>query len=515
MLDSKKTLSLERLIWLSDAIFCVGLTLLIADLILALPILNQISSVAILPQVTDFPDQVIVGWLRDNIPVFAAHASGFIALAYLWRRHHELLRRFERISRPIFILNAIFLGIIATLSYPAALLARSEFSALASSVFLGFVASAFVVLGLIFIVGQSTRRMESAYRDHNRFLATFIWVPCVEVTVAGTLAAINAWLSSSILTGLTVAAVASVFTCGLIQRRLNSGIPHERDSDIDIVDQDLIIVEKPDRTFALTEFFSSALPERLLVFSDGVYGIAITFMALILLPERASLKSNTVLLEQLGFAFKPAFNVGNFFFFALLFAVLMIVWSMHVRVFRFVRTIDSQTFWLNMFHLFVVVWTPFIFGMMGDVPTEAHLPWLLSTVFIYTICFSMLLLLWSELRHQLRTSSDAHATWRLIISEVVFLCIISLIILYPLGLGIYAGALIVLKDVAINASWVDSKTSRKRSLRHIISDDPDNALGSTVDCRGPIFMCVLLLVGLALSVLFQTEGVQKMPLVFW
>ncbi len=93
--------------------------------------------------------------------------------------------------------------------------------------------------------------------------------------------------------------------------------------------------------------------ERLILFSDAVFAIAITLLVIeIKVPE---------LHEPVGNALKEALShkFPEFFGFVLSFAVIGQFWVQHHRLFGYVNNYDNKLLWLNLHMLFWTVLVPF------------------------------------------------------------------------------------------------------------------------------------------------------------
>lgn len=133
--------------------------------------------------------------------------------------------------------------------------------------------------------------------------------------------------------------------------------------------------------------------ERLLYFSDAVFAIAITLMAIELRPP-TNLDPNTseqLLRELLA-------DWPHFFAFLLSFYIIAVYWVVHHRLFRYVIRYDEGLIGRNMILLFFVALVPFstlLMGQDGDVP---------AAVVIYALSIIMLGLSVAWLWHHASTN---------------------------------------------------------------------------------------------------------------
>lgn len=99
--------------------------------------------------------------------------------------------------------------------------------------------------------------------------------------------------------------------------------------------------------------------ERLILFSDAVFAIAITLLVIeIRVPEIATSADTTqdlihALLEK----------IPEFFGFILSFAVIGQFWTNHHRLFGLVKDYNGKLIWLNLLMLFWIVLVPFTSGL--------------------------------------------------------------------------------------------------------------------------------------------------------
>jgi uncharacterized membrane protein len=99
--------------------------------------------------------------------------------------------------------------------------------------------------------------------------------------------------------------------------------------------------------------------ERLILFSDAVFAIAITLLVIeIRVPEIAHSTDGT---HDLIHALWEKFP--EFFGFVLSFAVIGQFWSNHHRLFGFVKDYNGKLIWLNLLMLFWIVLVPFTSGL--------------------------------------------------------------------------------------------------------------------------------------------------------
>jgi uncharacterized membrane protein len=96
----------DRVLFFSDAVFAIAITLLAVEL-------HVPSMAAKIPTSTELYNA------RNNLIGFGI---SFAVIALFWLGHHSIFRYISAFDRPLITLNLIFLGTIAFLPYPTALL---------------------------------------------------------------------------------------------------------------------------------------------------------------------------------------------------------------------------------------------------------------------------------------------------------------------------------------------------------------------------------------------------------
>ena len=111
-------LEFERVLFFSDAVFAIAITLLVVDL--RVPISATIRSAHV---------------LRAAVPDMIGFGIGFVVIGLFWLGHHSLFRHIVAMNGSLIRLNLLFLGTIAFLPYPTALLSATSPTQVASVVF--------------------------------------------------------------------------------------------------------------------------------------------------------------------------------------------------------------------------------------------------------------------------------------------------------------------------------------------------------------------------------------------
>ena len=124
-------------------------------------------------------------------------------------------------------------------------------------------------------------------------------------------------------------------------------------------------------------------PERMLFFSDGVFAIIITILALELkVPELGSAIPLADALNEM----KPTVIA-----FIVSFLLVGMFWVAHRSAFSQVRYVDRNTIWLNLLFLLPAAMLPFASGMVGEYPKESTALHVYGAVLIVATVFLLLL----------------------------------------------------------------------------------------------------------------------------
>lgn len=110
--------------------------------------------------------------------------------------------------------------------------------------------------------------------------------------------------------------------------------------------------------------------ERLILFSDAVFAIAITLLVIeIKVPELHEEYSDAALAQEL------VHLIPKFVGFFLSFIIIGLYWTIHHRQFGFVVNYDRRLLWLNLFFLMAIALMPFSSGLYGEysTPHSVHL----------------------------------------------------------------------------------------------------------------------------------------------
>lgn len=176
--------------------------------------------------------------------------------------------------------------------------------------------------------------------------------------------------------------------------------------------------------------------ERFSFFSDGVFAIAITLLAIeIKIPVLASHTDRELAEHFPELALK-------FLGFLISFGIIGHYWSVHLKIIGYLRQATQTVIWLNLLFLFSIVLLPFSSGLLGENSSNMrmHIPY---TIYVGNILFTSFTnwLLWryiSNPKYQLLTHAISKSRIRLgmyrtLTVPAVFLVSLLLSFLLPMA----------------------------------------------------------------------------------
>jgi uncharacterized membrane protein len=130
-LATSGNLEYDRVLFFSDAVFAIAITLLVVDL-----------------RVPDLPSNLIHAGqqLHSANTRILGFALSFVVIGMFWMSHHTIFRHITALDRVLILLNLLFLGTIAFLPYPTALLSATSTDQVPAVV---FYASCVAAAGLV------------------------------------------------------------------------------------------------------------------------------------------------------------------------------------------------------------------------------------------------------------------------------------------------------------------------------------------------------------------------------
>src|SRR5215216_6144955 len=151
--------------------------------------------------------------------------------------------------------------------------------------------------------------------------------------------------------------------------------------------------------------------ERFSFFSDGIFAISITLLIIEIKVPVLTHPTNESLWHSLSeMSLK-------FLDFLISFAIVGHYWSVHHRIFGYIKKYNTSLLWINLAFLFSVVLLPFSSALMGEYSSELDL-WLPYAVYVANICLTAIMNCWlwlymSNAKKDLLTHTISNARIRL------------------------------------------------------------------------------------------------------
>ncbi len=125
----RDSLGFERLVFFSDAVFAIAITLLVIEIRLpdALRILD---------------DQGLVDALVTILPGYISYIVSFVVIGSLWLKHHDMYRMISGYDARLLVLNLVFLLFVAFLPFPTGIVGRYHMLPIAEAFYALWVAAA-------------------------------------------------------------------------------------------------------------------------------------------------------------------------------------------------------------------------------------------------------------------------------------------------------------------------------------------------------------------------------------
>lgn len=123
---SQDHLSLERIIFFSDAVFAIAITLLALEI-----------------HIPDIESSLTENGLTQALlsiwPKYLGYGIGFMTIGILWMSHHRKFHLIERYDRNLMWLNLLFLMFVAFIPFPTSII--SEYGNRTSTIFYAIIVS--------------------------------------------------------------------------------------------------------------------------------------------------------------------------------------------------------------------------------------------------------------------------------------------------------------------------------------------------------------------------------------
>jgi len=213
--------------------------------------------------------------------------------------------------------------------------------------------------------------------------------------------------------------------------------------------------------------------ERLILFSDAVFAIAITLLIIeIRVPDFHENVSDTALLQALGHL------TPKFIGFIISFLLIGLYWSVHHRMFGFVTSYDARLRFLNLLFLFFIVLMPFSTGFYSEYAgSELFAKQLKVPMTFYVLNFAMAGLvnysMWRYItnpKHKLAEPPidiqvAKFAKARALLVPLIFLMMLPVAYLFNVMYAVYIPMLIPIV-IRISKRWIAKKHGTPNKIVH-------------------------------------------------
>jgi uncharacterized membrane protein len=166
--ETRETRQFERLVFFSDAVFAIAITLLVLDL---KPPVGAFNTLAV----------------KAMIPSFEGFGISFFVIAVYWLSHHDLFGALRRDDRPLRVMNLAFLASIAFLPFPTSVIALYK-ATTAPVIFyaLSVATVGLLQVGLILTARRPSLMREGEHRaDTRRLVVRSLVAPAVFLASVG------------------------------------------------------------------------------------------------------------------------------------------------------------------------------------------------------------------------------------------------------------------------------------------------------------------------------------------
>lgn len=199
---------------------------------------------------------------------------------------------------------------------------------------------------------------------------------------------------------------------------------------------------------------------RLVGFSDGIFGFAMTLLAIdLVLPRGTTSRDLPQALASLG---------PHFFAFALSFGVVGLYWAAHRRIFRYIVRSDDRLLYMNLILLLTIAFMPFPTAVEAEFGSTTAATVLYSSTLASTGLLMTALWVYATYRRRL-VSPDLEAPVvrehlvRALGGTAVFGLSIPVAFVNPTAaryVWFLVGAAVLLLDIAYNGEWVARRRER-------------------------------------------------------
>lgn len=184
----------ERLVFFSDAVVAIAITLLV------LPLVDLVSGTAGRGE----PASAVVA---DHLSSIGSFALSFAVIARFWRVHHEMFDRVEAVGGPLVTVNLVWLATIAFLPFPTEMVGTYATNRFTEVLYIGTLLLSTACLGVMGLIVRADRTIApEPGADGRRSVLSYLG-PALTLIVALVLVATVDGLSYEVLLLLLVPAV--------------------------------------------------------------------------------------------------------------------------------------------------------------------------------------------------------------------------------------------------------------------------------------------------------------------
>ena len=151
---TNEALGLERIVFFSDAVMAIAITLLAIDL--------KVPEIATSVAATELPRA-----LRDLGPQFMSFIISFFVIGIYWMSHHRYFRFIQRYDGGLIALNLLFLLFIVLMPFVASLFGQYYYLPLGMSVYAAAVAATGLSMGALWWYASHHHRLIDEHLDEQ------------------------------------------------------------------------------------------------------------------------------------------------------------------------------------------------------------------------------------------------------------------------------------------------------------------------------------------------------------
>jgi uncharacterized membrane protein len=150
--EAKDTRELERIVFFSDAVFAIAITLLVLNI-----------------EVPDVPEAAVAQELPARLlglwPKYLSYVISFVVILSFWVAHHSIFGAIRRYDRNLIWLNSLFLMCVAFLPFPSALFGQYTDQQLVVAIYAGSLGTTRLLLTGVWWYASSGHRLVDSDLD--------------------------------------------------------------------------------------------------------------------------------------------------------------------------------------------------------------------------------------------------------------------------------------------------------------------------------------------------------------